>query len=662
MYIIMENIIELINEDKFDSVYKLLKKNKLLNSYILDKNNLIHLCAIRGKEYIFKLIDDKNIDIYLSNGRGENILHLLLKNGWDNIALKIVKKFPDLLNYQNVAKYYPIINCVDRFNTLKSMIKVIIENKFLEQINICSIEDTNLITRIIEFTPNEKDAFDIIKMLEEYIDFTLPLPRPILFTAILKNKNIIAEYLIKNGYGVNDSNENNLFPIHAIINISSLELLKALFKTKSFDKSILNQGGPQNKFLPLNMCLKLIMNDKLKAEYVKMTELVFKYLVNFDAIDSLKNSYGYYAAIIKMNIKNNKNKIFDKIIKKSNKDLKNLDGITINDILDNKMIDIKNKCKIDKNNKIKFPIIKFKSNTGLFNSDIVHNMIYFIYILKTYNTATIPFILDSPKNNKIKNEILEKLLFQNIPYNEYYVSMRQILGLGYETFYEMMPSIILWVDKDTHWFDPHFEELIKDILKSDKRFLIIKVSFLHHPEILHANVIIYDKNDSSYRRFEPYGNSSTYDEMYMDKLVMDLILKYKKTKIKYFTPGDFLETGRFQSISNDSSLEVKKTGDPFGYCLAWCLWYIEIKLKNPDIPEKKLISQSSEKIFADYCDSNTPYIDFIRDYARKLNDEKDNIFEEIGLDNYNFYNVSYDDTDLDKISKGISNKLKDFTF
>ena len=86
----MENIIELINEEKFDSVYKLLKKNKLLNSYILDKNNLIHLCAIRGKEYIFKLIDDKNIDIYLSNGRGENILHLLLKNGSHPSILKLL--------------------------------------------------------------------------------------------------------------------------------------------------------------------------------------------------------------------------------------------------------------------------------------------------------------------------------------------------------------------------------------------------------------------------------------------------------------------------------------------------------------------------------------------------------------------------------------------
>jgi hypothetical protein len=90
----MENIIELINNDKFEEVYKLLKKENKLNSFILDKSNILHLCAIRGKEYIFELIKDKNIDIYLSNGRGENILHLLLRNGWDKIALEIVKIYP----------------------------------------------------------------------------------------------------------------------------------------------------------------------------------------------------------------------------------------------------------------------------------------------------------------------------------------------------------------------------------------------------------------------------------------------------------------------------------------------------------------------------------------------------------------------------------------
>jgi hypothetical protein len=40
----MENIIELINNDKFEEAYKLLKKENKLNSFILDKSNILHLC------------------------------------------------------------------------------------------------------------------------------------------------------------------------------------------------------------------------------------------------------------------------------------------------------------------------------------------------------------------------------------------------------------------------------------------------------------------------------------------------------------------------------------------------------------------------------------------------------------------------------------------
>jgi hypothetical protein len=270
-----------------------------------------------------------------------------------------------------------------------------------------------------------------------------------------------------------------------------------------------------------------------------------------------------------------------------------------------------------------------------------------------------PMIKTSKENENSAHNIIDKLNFQNIPYDSYYMGLRELLNIGYGTFYELMPSLIIWKDKELYWFDPNFEEAMHNCVKSDKRFIIIKVSYLHRPDSLHANIIIYDKEDASYRRFEPYGNSSTYDEMYLDKLVMDYILKFKKTKIKYYTPGDFLETGRFQTVSNDSSLEVKKSGDPFGYCLAWCMWYTEIKLKNTNLSEKELIEQAAEKIYVSYCKSDTPYIDFIRDYSRKLNEEKDKIFKKFGLSKKDYYNISYNVSDLEKISIGIRNEIKD---
>ena len=69
---------------------------------------------------------------------------------------------------------------------------------------------------------------------------------------------------------------------------------------------------------------------------------------------------------------------------------------------------------------------------------------------------------------------------------------------------------------------------------------------------------------------------------------------------------------------------------------------------------------ASETIFVKYCDSNTPYIDFIRDYARNLNDEKDKYFKKFGIEKNNYYNISYNTDDLNKISKGISKIVKKY--
>jgi hypothetical protein len=653
----MDNIIKLINDEKYETVYKLLKKEKKLNEYIIDKNNFLHLLAIRGKEYILKLLDKKNIDIYSSNGRGENILHLLLRNGWDNLAVKIANMYPKLLDYQNVAKYYPISISVNRYDTLIKLCKLLLDNEYYEQINYVSIENTNLITKIIELLEDESKIIDILKMFNFRIDYKLPKEKPILIYSIIAKKYKVTDYLISNNNGINIPNTTNLYPIHALITIKDLDLLKKLLKSKSFDDKILNHGGPMHKFLPLNMCLNLLNSSGMDEKILTMTELIFKKIKMFDAIDLYKNLYGHYAADIKMKYNVTKKTILDKIISLSDKNFKNLDGVTINDILKNKKV---SRCEIQlsKGNKIIFPEINFKSNTGLFNSDIVCNMIYFIYILRNNSNMTMPFIKETSESEDVKNQIISKLEMQDIPYDQYYMGMREILGLGYDIFHTMMPTIILWVNRNLYWFDPNFEKAIERTIKSNKRFIVIKVSYLIHPDSLHANVIIYDKNDASYRRFEPYGNLSTYDEMYLDKLVMDTILKFKKNKIKYFTPGDFLEKGRFQTISNDGNMEVKKTGDPFGYCLAWCLWYVEIKLKNPDIPESKLIALASENIFVKYCDSNTPYIDFIRDYARNLNDKKDKLFKEFGIEKNNYYNISYDIKDLEKISKGINKIIK----
>jgi hypothetical protein len=643
-------IIELINNDKMEKAYDILVKELKLNEYIIDNNNLLHICAIRGKEYIYKLLKDKKIDKYLSNSKGENILHLLFRNGFDNMGIEIAKQYPDLLDFVNINKSYPITYCIDRINTLDKVLDLIIKNKYEYQINTPDSYDSNLITKII--LKNDKNYLKIINKIEKYIDYNLPKSKPVLITSILNRNISFAEYFIKLEKGIDIPNIVNLYPIHSALNIESEDILNKILQSKKFKPTILDYGGPGNNYLPLNLCLQLIEKYKYK-KFINSLELILSKIKNFSQIDMDKNSYGHYALYMKNQI-NSKNsiliKLLDKIIDKTDKNLKNLDGFSINTIINKKKID---KCKSDNN--IKFPDYNFKSNNGLFNSDIIHNMMYFIYILRKYNSSTIPIIKNSQNRNIKVNLILAKLQYQDINYDPYYIGLRELIGIGYELFPELMTSVILWRNKNLYWFDPDFDLSIKNCMISDKRFIIIKVSHFPRPDSLHANVIIFDKDDNSYRRFEPYGYISTDDEMYLDKLVMDTIIKISNKKIKYYKPGDFLQKGRFQTISNDSSIEVRKTGDPNGYCLAWCLWYIELKLNNPSMKEKDLIEKAADKIFTIYCESDTPYIDFIRDYGRKLNDEKDKLFEEFNIDKEHFYNMAYNKTDLDKITNGVTN-------
>ena len=92
-----------------------------------------------------------------------------------------------------------------------------------------------------------------------------------------------------------------------------------------------------------------------------------------------------------------------------------------------------------------------------------------------------------------------------------------------------------------------------------------------------------------------------------------------------------------------------------GYCLAWCLWYVELKINNPDLPEIDLIETSSKKILKYYKTSNNPYLSFIRDYSRKLNEEKDKVLKSIKINVNELYDVNYKVTNLKKILEYLKN-------
>jgi hypothetical protein len=225
-------------------------------------------------------------------------------------------------------------------------------------------------------------------------------------------------------------------------------------------------------------------------------------------------------------------------------------------------------------------------------------------------------------------------------------------------FCELSPSLILWYNFKINFIHPKLSKSIKKLFDINCRYIVIKISIIKNENILHANVILFDKNDLSYRRFEPYGTSVIQDIDELDIIILKMFHNILNKKIKCYRPQDYLELTRFQSISNDNHNYNKIVGDPMGFCLAWCLWYIEIKVKNPNLSEKELIQKASDKIFVTYCDSYSPYNDFIRDYAAMLDEEKNLLLKKFGFSLIDYYKKSLSDAHIKLISEGVNSLLK----
>ena len=133
---------------------------------------------------------------------------------------------------------------------------------------------------------------------------------------------------------------------------------------------------------------------------------------------------------------------------------------------------------------------------------------------------------------------------------------------------------------------------IKDMFENIKniktRFVLITISLIVGKDYTHANCIIIDKKNKSIRRFEPYGITDLMDENDLDDFIHKNIEKTLKIKFKYIRPSDYLEKVKFQVISNDNNDDFRKMGDPMGYCLAWCMFFTELCLKNPNVSSTEL--------------------------------------------------------------------------
>ena len=318
--------------------------------------------------------------------------------------------------------------------------------------------------------------------------------------------------------------------------------------------------------------------------------------------------------------------------------------------------DIKNFIQIPSIIKLKSKESNISTNYGLFNSDIIHSMIYTTTFLKKYNDLSIPiqtyreykYMLDDWKIKMYKNNLT---IHSN--------SIWTLVNLYNNMFYILTPHVIIWHSLEQHYIHPNFDFYLRLSLAGKSRFIMIKLTLIPNEYSSHANVIIYDKKLNKVIRFEPYGVNDIVDGDNLDNKIKSLFKNATQSKVHYIRPSDYLKKFIWQTVSHDSEEDNKVLGDPVGYCLAWCYWFIDLKMKDPDMSELELMKKAIGNIQSYSKNIGNKYLIHIRNYAKSLDGLKNKFMININIPNMAHYKNSYSNNHLNDILDSIEKDVYD---
>lgn len=633
-----------------------IKNKSELKEFQLDK-------PIFQSNYLFHyLIQLKNIQalklqknpIYMENNDGLNGFHLAAKEHHHKILEYLIKTYPDYIynrtsnreaftnfllleEFSKLIKKYPTLDWFDLIinstSTPYEVLKTILTNLNFKElnkfINLFKINSDIYSQYLFSIMNNYLISQDQkIKILEKYSDEEInnknELGEGIIFIPIEKDEEKLFDYLLKRNIDLDYYtfiHTNNPL-IYALYN----DILNNRFK---YSKKILekvNLSNPQfyreiNKYadnIAHNIIYIRINRNKqiLDASNVKSQN----YFPDFEILKLIDNySWNQYNIKNKtpLNLITNLDyELYSKIFEDNNIQV----SPHVFDIIysDNKEYEYNPNPNVTKWVKLFKSLPEYKeddisinineeeySHYTLFQAKFKDVGIFSIYLADTYKDLLIP---------NMNSYLLNNLTFEDTyPFSDDIIAKEPIF-----------PWIISYYSSTEYYIHPYLNNIINSARRDcKKRYATVFIS-IRFDTILHANILIYDFKNMTIERFEPYGNSTFVDNS-LDKVLEEELTW--NTGFKYLKTGDFLPWAGFQTISDETNLVNKKAGDFGGFCLAWCLWYLETKLKNPDINSKTLVSKLIHKI----TKLDIKFSEYIRNYSNKINEKRIQYLEDIGI-------------------------------
>lgn len=717
-------ILHLINRNDWKTILSHLKDGTIDPlAPIRDGNNISHMASLNNNQSVIKFYLSHN-DTALSknNNDGLNAYHIMAKYGYNDLLSKAVEANPESINLVdlngNSILHYLVENRDDYFERFIKDTKVDLEivnnagDTLLTKLILLVADEGDVYYKRIELllnrgiNTNRPDTnYPVIKAIVErkpYIvdllikagadvnikdgDYLTPL-----LLAVYNESDAIVQLLIDNGAEINyvgaegDNNPLTVTLLKGNDKISGI-LLENGFDTTKYNRDMntpLHIAFSSDSKLKPSTVSKLLYYGDLNVQNINGETPLHLFLKRYNWVTYDKILEGKKMDVF-IKDKNGKSPI-DYV--PDDKFVKFIDLVT-NGIINSRdlIIPCNDVKKMDCFNRTKEYIIKNKISyitddkqddiklisspvvtRGRFNSDILHNVIYTTIILERNSNVGLPFQHYEKAKAITLLASLDTTNFLTFRPEEYMMS--ELINIYNEYFFEIAPYLILWKGKNLFYVDKDIEfYTLKCLNAKSVRFIFFKLTLLASASGTHANIIIFDKERGSLERFEPYGEipyleTENLDEMIKDKLgtFLGRYLKSKNMKLTYYSPRDLFSGVSFQIISNDMSSKVKKMGDPVGFCLAWTLWYLEMRIKNPNVDPKMLISRSVFKIKqtekTDY--QNQLFIDFIRNYAAALDDEKNKIMLSAGLSEQYIYNLQFSQKDNEKIIGYVTKRITD---
>lgn len=147
----------------------------------------------------------------------------------------------------------------------------------------------------------------------------------------------------------------------------------------------------------------------------------------------------------------------------------------------------------------------------------------------------------------------------------------------------------------------------------------------------HFNIILIDKKRKTIERFEPYGVESIEDFKIMsefEKIFKKLFTGYKLYGGNQLCPDKGLQSIEENAIEKGKGTAIDLESDPVGYCIAWSIYYVDMRLTYREIKPMDLIKLLIKNL-AKYKHSLRT---FIRNYSTYLVNEKNQFLKKLDKD------------------------------